>query len=572
MIFSKEYSIHERSSIQNSSKNSPSWLIENEPLLFWFMTILFLVPIWFSNFLPTQDGPAHLYNSHILKNIFTGIPSDVVSGFYDLNSTPTPTWFLHIILAGLQFFFSPLVAEKLVVTILIFSLPTATRFAVGKIDQTMKPLAWLAFPMTYSALFYFGFYSMCFSVPCFLFTFGAVLQYLRTGSSYSLFITALGIFLCYIMHIVGLGLLGLAVVILCIGWGLMIWRHDVNSLREFVTSRLIPIGISFLPALLFMSVFVGEKEAVFISQLDLHHLWRRGAYLGLSSSTFPIMFTGPAALLSVGTIFSFLLFLLFLGMLRRRHLKLGMTRIMFTIFLLFCLLELFMPELFLVTPNTDMKGGGFIRDRIALFIIPVFILFLATCSKSINYFFKQFKIIVFFTIIVLGFHSISIYHFNGYIKEYVALGRYIQPDTVFMPLNLFPKEKRTIRGPLGIVLRWRSNPLLHASSHIAIETGALSLDNYEPSMGYFPLLYRNDMNPETHGYADGVLKPRDGDRATVFKRLITHYNKKGFPVKYFLVWRMGDAVLDEDLIKVLTDSTSLIAESRNGQLYQINER
>jgi hypothetical protein len=62
------------------------------------------------------------------------------------------------------------------------------------------------------------------------------------------------------MHIVGLGLLGLAVAILAIGWGLMIWRHDVNSFRDFVTSRLIPVGISFLPALLLMMVFVGEKE------------------------------------------------------------------------------------------------------------------------------------------------------------------------------------------------------------------------------------------------------------------------------------------------------------------------
>lgn len=42
-------------------------------------------------------------------------------------------------------------------------------------------------------------------------------------------------------------------------------------------------------------------------------------------------------------------------------------------------------------------------------------------------------------------------------------------------------------------------------------------------------------------------------------------------MKYVLVWRMGDAVLNEDLAKVLAEATTLIAESRNGQLYQTNE-
>ncbi|MDA3917535.1 MAG: hypothetical protein PF690_11255 [Deltaproteobacteria bacterium] len=570
MKHSREYSIHGRSFLQASPKNSPSWLIENEPLIFWFMTILFLVPIWFSNFLPTQDGPAHLYNAHLLKNFLTGIPNDVVSGFYELNTNPTPTWFLHIILTGLQFFFSPSVAEKLVVTILILSLPAAARFAVGKIDQTMKPLAWLAFPMTYSLLFYHGFYGMCFSVPCFLFTFGAVLDYLRTGSSYSLFLITVGSLLCYVMHIIGLGLLGLAVVVLGIGWALMIWQNNVTILWGFVTSRLIPLGMTFLPALLLMVLFLGEKQSVLKSEFDLSHLFSRGQNLGLSGSLFSIIFTGPAALLSVGTIFSLLLFLLLAGMLRGRHLKLGMTRIMFAIFLLFCLLQLFLPQLFLVTPNNGMMGGGFISQRIALFITPVFILFLATCSNSINYFFNQFRIVLFFTVFILCFHSISIYHFNGYLKEYIAFGRHIQPDTLFMPLHFFPEEKLTIRGPLGIALRWRFDPLVHASNHIAMETGALSLDNYEPSMGYFPLLYRNDMNPETIGYVDCRLRSLYGDRPTVFKNLITHYKEKGFPVKYVLVWRMADAGLSEDLAMVLADSSTLIAESRHGQLYQIN--
>jgi len=550
------------------SADRSSWLTENEPLIFWTMVILYLSPVWFFHFLPTQDGHAHLLNAHFLQKFITGDTSDLINGFYELNISPTPTWFLHLVLTGLQFFVAPVTAEKIVASLLILSLPAAARFAVGKIDLSMKPLAWIVFPMTYSHLFYFGFYAMCFSVSCYLLTLGAVLSYLRSGRRITLLLIFAGGLLCYVMHIVGFGLLVLSIGILSLGRLIMTAHRRREDAWPFITHRLLPLGIAFLPIFTLVMAFLGEKQSGFKPELDASHLLSRAMYLGLSGSTFPIRFTGPLALISVGTLFSLMLFLLLATIPRTRHLRRGLPRIILAILMLFVLLLLVFPQMYLVSPDHDMEGGGFISHRIALFIPPALMLFLASCTDRISQFLKQFPLVIALVLLTLGFHGVCFSYFNGYLMEYAGLGRHIRPDTFLVPLHLFPEDGMVHEGPFRTSLYWRFDPVSHASNRVAIDTGAVTLDNYEAAVGYFPLLYRDGMNPIELGYEDSLILREDLDQTRGFLDLIDHYKTRGFPADYILVWLKPGARMPEELAMELADDFSISARSRRGLLYE----
>ncbi len=47
--------------------------------LFLALTLLYLVPIWSVRYLPTSDGPAHLYNAWVLRGLLTGSASGITT-------------------------------------------------------------------------------------------------------------------------------------------------------------------------------------------------------------------------------------------------------------------------------------------------------------------------------------------------------------------------------------------------------------------------------------------------------------------------------------------------------------
>ena len=62
------------------------------PKRFWWLilglTVLHIVPVWWFQYLPSQDGPSHVENSYMLLHYFD---KDVAySRYYDLNLRPFP--------------------------------------------------------------------------------------------------------------------------------------------------------------------------------------------------------------------------------------------------------------------------------------------------------------------------------------------------------------------------------------------------------------------------------------------------------------------------------------------------
>ena len=81
--------------------NTIKKLIRLEPLFFYLIVLLYLIPVLAFKFFPTVDGPAHLYNSNLIFELWTNTDGPI-SNYFQFNNTITPNWSGHFLLLSLE--------------------------------------------------------------------------------------------------------------------------------------------------------------------------------------------------------------------------------------------------------------------------------------------------------------------------------------------------------------------------------------------------------------------------------------------------------------------------------------
>src|SRR5258708_8094313 len=119
--------------------------------------LIALAPIWSVRYLPTQDGPSHLYNSWLLRELLRGTNA-AIEHAYRIDWHPNPNWLTSAVLALLMTVVPPLVAEKLFVSGIVLLFAAGIWMYAG--DEG-RPYAFLAIPFAYSLLLQSGFYNFC---------------------------------------------------------------------------------------------------------------------------------------------------------------------------------------------------------------------------------------------------------------------------------------------------------------------------------------------------------------------------------------------------------------------------
>src|SRR5690242_20352336 len=108
---------------------SSSWKSRHsEAVAFWTLAVLHLLPVWGFHYLPTQDGPSHLANALILRDY--GSSAAGYERFFELRAEPLPNLSAQILLAALLYLLSPLVAEKVLVSLYVLGFAAALRYFV----------------------------------------------------------------------------------------------------------------------------------------------------------------------------------------------------------------------------------------------------------------------------------------------------------------------------------------------------------------------------------------------------------------------------------------------------------
>lgn len=78
-----------------------------EPLIFYTILVLWMIPVWKLDFFVIGDGPCHLFNSKVLLDWYQGVNKDFYQPFYFLNTNFDPNWLYNLITMPLLAFFQP---------------------------------------------------------------------------------------------------------------------------------------------------------------------------------------------------------------------------------------------------------------------------------------------------------------------------------------------------------------------------------------------------------------------------------------------------------------------------------
>jgi hypothetical protein len=174
------------------------WLLA----LFLGLAALHVAPLWSVAFVPTLDGPCHVYNAWVLRQYGNHAQYPLFARYYEIDPRPLPNWLGHALLAGLMVAAPPAAAEKLLLSGYALLLLAAFWYLAGTVERERRCFAFLGFPFVWNATFGLGFYNFCLSLALFLFALGYWWRHrARFGLPQAAALNAL-LLLCYFAHIV----------------------------------------------------------------------------------------------------------------------------------------------------------------------------------------------------------------------------------------------------------------------------------------------------------------------------------------------------------------------------------
>lgn len=153
-------------------KTSNSYWIKYEPLLYWLITTIHVVPLLVSKWFVTLDGPSHLYSGRIVKELLSG--NEFFGRFFHLNASPDPYWSGHIISAVLLLVFPAWIVEKLVWGVAILGLAWSFRYLIRILAPERSWASLIVMPFLLNYALWMGFLNFCLSLPLFLIATGLI--------------------------------------------------------------------------------------------------------------------------------------------------------------------------------------------------------------------------------------------------------------------------------------------------------------------------------------------------------------------------------------------------------------
>ncbi|HKY32361.1 MAG TPA: hypothetical protein VJV23_07495, partial [Candidatus Polarisedimenticolia bacterium] len=134
------------------------------------LALLALVPIWGFERLATQDGPSHLYNTHIL--IAWDDEGSVFPSRYERDLAPIPNWLGTALLYPLMLAAPPATADRILASLGILAMAAAWRWWLSGFAPRPGPLAAAGGLLSCGFFLFKGLYSFWLSVPLLLATLG----------------------------------------------------------------------------------------------------------------------------------------------------------------------------------------------------------------------------------------------------------------------------------------------------------------------------------------------------------------------------------------------------------------
>ncbi len=495
--------------------------------LFIGLGILQLVPIWSVHYFPTLDGPLHVGN--MLTYMRMDEPGyEVLRLLYQPAHNVAPNYFVYIFLYGALQIFSPLVSEKLFLSLYVLSFPLAFRYALCALSRNAAVFSVLGFPMAYTTVVFLGFYNSSFALVAFLLTIGYWLRH-RNQASWRVFAGYFFLALfCFFVHLSAVAMTGIFIGLTGTGETLFDYldarRNGAVSRsalwRRFVSRCVVP-GLAYvLPAVGTAMFFLRPVTAIPVGVGELTvPFYMRLAWL----------LKGPIAIAFSETE-KFIAFPFVGGLvLAFRHMTGNLPKRAFLRDPLFVtvigllLLYLFLPY------KTVVRWIPFRLIPYLYFGIFLWLgsaaLTLSGRARGVLYSFVLISALL-SSLTTAVLRPISVAQVNDFLDEYVSAFEYIEPGSTVLTIpmsNEFNGE--WMSGHAGI-------SIFYQSQHYLIwEKPAGILLNLQANVNYFPIVFRSEVNPFKH-----IVRLLPEFRAYRHFDLENYHEKTGVRVDYVILW------------------------------------
>ncbi|MEM9161685.1 MAG: hypothetical protein AAGC54_01280, partial [Cyanobacteria bacterium P01_F01_bin.4] len=534
---------------------------------------LFLLPIWLFKYLPLQDGPIHVHTADVLHGFLTGTGS-LFQDYYLPNLQLAPNWTTQVILTGLMFVTSPIIAEKLLLSLYVILLPLAVRYALNGVrpDAFAPPfLAFLSFPFCYNLTFNMGFYNFAYSLVVFLFVIGYWLRHrshLRLTHTGGLLLLILGL---YFTHLFSFVVFGITVGVLNLSQGvgilLMPQRGVLVALKQLFIKTTLPTLVALLPTGVICLQFLSQNS------------------VGSGGPRWPTSVLRLGSLLTLSSLVSYsrleLLFAIAIGLLMLALAGYWLLR-KFPAFQLndvdgLLVATIVLVGVYLVAPET-LSGSVTIKDRLLLYPVIILMLWLASGHYPLSVRQGMKWLLVFISSAILIIQTTTYAYLDDYWTEYVSTAPFIEQNSTLLAVNFPTPREASMRTadepalwrPPKFVRPWQINTFINASGYVAVARQAVLLNNYQANEDYFPVNFRPELNPFE------ILDEDDWRLGRApYVDILGYSDITGRPIDYVSIWRTSDHPLEEAgaqaIFQQLSSAYELIYQSPQrgyAQLYR----
>lgn len=447
-------------------------ILSNEKTFFYLLIVIGLAPLFVSKYYLTLDGPGHIYNGNIIKELVLGNHAEFAN-LFKFNPLWVPNWISHFLFAVSNMLFPDYISEKLVLGSYLILFPLFFRKLTLWFSPQNKAFSYLGVLFAHNHLLYLGSYNLVYGLVAFFATSYFILKKadkLNAGQVAML----CGLFLLgYFSHILIL-FVTIAIALLlplnCLKTIKTVQGITIDNWKLFFT-KLKVIALAMIPTIILSGVYLSNVDSL-----------EEAGRLGLTELLKRLLDVRPLLTLcycSKWQHFTHILFLLFVVMvitnlflLVRNSCSIIERKLIITIpnprfSILWFLVFVVFTILYLIVPNANI-----LPERLIILVFLFLCLWLATQSYP-----RWLHILT--VLVILGIHSsFSYMHLKSMkqtsreIELMKEVTEHIEPGSLLLPFNY----------------AYSNNWLhMHSPGYFGSGKPIAVIENYEGSLKWFPV-------------------------------------------------------------------------------------
>jgi hypothetical protein len=493
-----------------------------------FFAIITVALVWVFPYYVTGDGGCHLYNATILNDYFHHRNTDFYNQFYTASEHVSPNWFTHYFLVACMQVFSPMVSEKILISLCILLMLYGFKKLLLQLGYNQVLCLLLFIPFVFQAAFFKGFYNYMCSIGLYFYLLSYYLKHKNNLQTKHLLWLCFSMIGLYIVHLIGLLLLYISIGITVLYDYYLSKGKNISSLFKIILVCVPSFLLCIYFALKFQTEYIKEtipyiqyaKNLLTLNCLHTHHAAEK--YGALFLAVFIISIAIYEVYKSAKTLLKEKLIVVF-----------GIQLIVLFLF------YFFIPE--------NLFGGGIIHTRIEalLYIFIIILISILLKNKNEHIFFQMiaFSFCVFF----IGIKIPSYIKGNKMMGTLMENEKFIKEKSVLLPLSF---EHSGILNNAEITDNTHFYGT-HCSEYLGATKPLIFTDNYEAISGLFPLTWQKGKDPFMQLTANNKL---EDERPEI---TLSNYTTQVDTIDYILLFNMNQSARQSAAYKNIIDSTSM---------------